>query len=101
MIYLYILYSKTWDKFYVGQTSDYESRLLEHNTSLRNTYTKKYRPWEIYALFEVKGGISEATKLERFIKAQKSKNLICQIANPDVELIDKLSSLVRVPKLRD
>jgi len=31
MFYVYILYSQSADKFYVGQTPDVQKRLREHN----------------------------------------------------------------------
>ena len=30
--FVYILYSKAFDKFYVGQTKDVNARLLRHNS---------------------------------------------------------------------
>ena len=69
MHYLYILYSLSTDKYYVGITTDINKRLVKHNHQVDfNTYTRKGRPWEVQALFLV--GQSEATalKLERYIK---------------------------------
>ncbi|MBL0033214.1 MAG: GIY-YIG nuclease family protein [Bacteroidetes bacterium] len=31
MFFVYIIYCKTTDIFYVGSTDDYERRLVEHN----------------------------------------------------------------------
>ncbi|MGE4539728.1 MAG: GIY-YIG nuclease family protein [Bacteroidales bacterium] len=71
MYYLYIIYSESSDKYYVGISSDPERRLEEHNTSDRKSYTRKHRPWSIVALFECAECLSEAMKIERFIKKQK------------------------------
>ncbi|WP_082911433.1 GIY-YIG nuclease family protein [Pedobacter psychrophilus] len=47
MFYLYILYSISSNKYYLGYSEDPERRLLEHNNSERVTYTSKHRPWII------------------------------------------------------
>jgi putative endonuclease len=48
MFYIYILYSKNSDKFYVGQTDDVQRRLNEHNHPEINTkFTAKYIPWDL------------------------------------------------------
>jgi putative endonuclease len=44
MNYVYINYSEKFDKFYIGQTNDFESRLKLHNLGLV-TSTKPYAPW--------------------------------------------------------
>jgi len=38
MYYIYILYSPSSDKYYVGYTNDYNRRLLEHNEGVRTTF---------------------------------------------------------------
>ncbi len=100
MYYLYILHSVSADKYYVGISDDYARRLKEHNTSDRNTYTKKCRPWVIAAVFECGESLSEALKIERFVKRQKSKKFIMQLLEQK-EFDGVLAQLVRVPKLRD
>ncbi len=51
--YLYILYSPKFDKYYVGETKDIDVRLFSHNNTDRNTFTSKYRPWQLEVLFSV------------------------------------------------
>ena len=102
MYYLYILYSLSTNKYYVGITTDINKRLVKHNHQVDfNTYTRKGRPWDVQALFLV--GQSEATalKLERYIKKQKSRRLIEQLCNDTVTPIGLLAQLVRVPYIRD
>ena len=79
MFYVYILYSKIFDKYYVGHTNNPEQRLISHNTSEKNTYTSKYRPWIMVKLIEVPAGRGEAMKVEKFIKKQKSISFIKKI----------------------
>ena len=96
MFYLYILYSQTFDKYYVGYTNDIKRRLEEHNNIKFNTFTHKYRPWKLSALFQVSEDKGEAIKMERFIKKQKSRTLILQLINPSFFPSGKLAQLVRV-----
>ena len=46
MISVYILYSKSIEKYYVGQTSNLQNRILQHNSG-ESKYTSKGMPWEI------------------------------------------------------
>jgi putative endonuclease len=47
MFFVYVLYSPSANKFYVGYTSNLESRLLSHNQLRTKDWTKRYRPWEL------------------------------------------------------
>jgi putative endonuclease len=76
MFYIYILYSESSDRFYIGHTSDPERRLIEHNTKDEIKFTTKFRPWIMLLAFEVSEVRGEAMKMERFLKAQKSKVFI-------------------------
>jgi putative endonuclease len=63
---VYILYSSSLDRYYIGQTSDMASRLARHNKGLEN-YTSRGVPWELRWKTE-KATRSEALRLERKIK---------------------------------
>ena len=102
MYYLYILYSESHDKYYLGYTSDYQKRLKDHNTQQHfNTFTSKYRPWKLAAVFEAGTDEGDALKLEKFIKKQKSRKLLEQLINPVFVAEGYLAQLVRVPDIRD
>ena len=66
MFYVYILYSKGYDSYYVGHTDDVQRRLSEHN-SCQNTSTKRYVPWELIGFIE-KADKSSAYRLEMKLK---------------------------------
>ncbi len=100
MYYLYILVSESSGKYYVGITDDPGRRLIEYNTSERNTYTPKYRPWKIAAIFECGAFLGEARKFENFKKKQKSKTLLEKMIS-NKPLSGMLTQLVKVPHLRD
>jgi putative endonuclease len=99
--YVYILYSESSDMYYVGSTDDWENRLTSHNESDRTTFTSKYRPWVLVAVFIAGNSRSEAMNLEKFIKKQKSRKLIEKLIDPTYLPESKLAQLVRVPHLRN
>ncbi len=99
MYYVYILYSKSHDRYYVGQTNDVERRLIEHNENPRMTYTHKFRPWELVRQYEVDTR-SNAMKLERYIKKMKSRKIIERLII-DGMYFDEIAQLVGVPMHRN
>ena len=46
MYYTYIIYSRSVDKFYVGQSANVELRLEFHNSG-ESRYTSKANDWEL------------------------------------------------------
>jgi putative endonuclease len=101
MYYVYIIYSEAFARFYVGASQDPWLRFEKHNTSKFNTYTSKYRPWVLKAVFLAGTTRSDAEQIEKFIKKQKSKTLILKMIDPSFVLSGKLAQLVRVPHVRD
>src|SRR5699024_5154821 len=99
--YVYILYSSSADKYYVGSSSNPWKRLKQHNTVPYNTFTSKYRPWELRAVYRAGSTRSTAEGYERFIKRQKSRRLLEKLITPGFEPRGKLAQLVRVPQVRD
>ncbi len=79
MFYVYILYSESADKYYIGHTNDPDRRLIEHNTAEEYTFTSKFRPWKILLFFEVSDSRGEAIKIERFIKKQRSRLFLARL----------------------
>ena len=100
MYYVYILYSESANKYYIGYTDDMEKRLWRHNNSPFDSFTHKHRPWVVKACFEAGTDKSLAMKMERYIKKQKSRSflesLIAYRNNPE-----HFAQLVRVPACRD
>jgi putative endonuclease len=86
--------------YYVGFTIDFSARLEMHNNCHKATFTAKHRPWVPKALFECGTSMAEAMKIEKFIKAQKSKKFIEMLIKGEA-FSGILKLLVRVPKLRD
>lgn len=74
MYYVYILYSKKCDRFYVGYSADVENRLARHNNGLV-TATKYCTPYIVCAT-KAYSNETEARKEEYRIKKQKSRKYI-------------------------
>ena len=74
---LYILYSTTLDKYYVGSTTDIYRRLIEHNRG-KEKFTKTGMPWELVYKEEFLA-LTDARRRETFIKKQKSRKYILQL----------------------
>ncbi|PLX07813.1 MAG: excinuclease ABC subunit C [Marinilabiliales bacterium] len=73
--YLYIIYSKNKDRYYVGSTSDdLESRIRRHNSN-HTGYTGKVSDWRLVYTEEFDDKIS-ALQMEKQIKKWKSRKII-------------------------
>jgi putative endonuclease len=101
MYYIYILYSNSGDRYYVGHSEDPWQRLEQHLTNSGDKYTGSYHDWELRGVFEVSVIRGEADRIERYIKRQKSRVFIERILEPGFKGVGVLAQLVRVPKLRD
>jgi putative endonuclease len=99
--YIYILYSLSINRYYVGYSSNPLNRLEQHLNNTPDKYTGKVNDWQLQCLFEVSNIETEAIRLERFIKKQKSRKLIEQLCEPDFVPTGYLAQLVRVPHVRD
>ncbi|APD05936.1 hypothetical protein UJ101_00389 [Flavobacteriaceae bacterium UJ101] len=72
--YVYILYSKTLDRYYIGQTQNLEERIKRHNSKHKG-FTGKTNDWVILYR-EVFANQREAIKREKEIKNKKSRKYI-------------------------
>ncbi len=75
---VYILFSKDYDKTYVGFTSNLIERFKSHNYLSKKGYTIKFRPWQVIYVefFTTK---SEALKREKLLKSRKGREFIKEI----------------------
>jgi len=82
MYYVYIIYSKDIDKYYVGYTHDVDLRLSQHNST--NSYysktTAKACDWNLVHV-ETLIDKSVAIKREKQIKKWKSRKKILELIN--------------------
>ena len=80
MYFVYILYSLTRDKYYVGSCEDFYKRLIKHNTN-HSGFTGKTGDWVI-KWTEEHPDKSSALKRENQIKAWKSRKMIEKLVTP-------------------
>ncbi|MEO0896356.1 MAG: GIY-YIG nuclease family protein [Bacteroidota bacterium] len=100
MYYLYILYSPSSDKYYVGQTNDIEARITDHNAGNRPEQTRKYtfkhRPWRLELSIPIQGDRKSVMEIERFIKNKKSRVFLERLIQAKGD-DQRLAQLLRVP----
>jgi putative endonuclease len=77
MYTLYILHSKSLDRFYVGYTNDLIRRIREHNR-IKGKYTDVGIPW-VLVYTESYLNKRDAMEREKFIKSRKSKKFIIEL----------------------
>lgn len=89
--FLYILFSKSKDSFYIGESHNVEERLVKHNTHVYNPkcFTKIANDWEIALKYPCKSK-EDALYVERYIKRMKSKKFILKIIDNHDILTDIL-----------
>jgi len=76
MNFVYILYSKLIDGYYIGEAVDLEERMEQHNLGFYETaYTKKAKDWILYYFIKCNSRF-QARKIETHIKKMKSKTYI-------------------------
>ncbi|MBF4506643.1 GIY-YIG nuclease family protein [Flavobacterium sp. JLP] len=85
MHYLYILYSDSTQKFYIGETNNIEERISKHqNHFYSNSFTKIANDWKVVLTF-ICNNKEETIYLENFIKRMKSKIFNTKlIADPSI-----------------
>jgi len=72
--FVYIIYSPSLDKYYVGYTTDLEKRLSDHNAGISD-FTSQQVDWQL-KYSEKFPTRSDAIKREREIKKKKSRKFI-------------------------
>ena len=88
MYFIYIIYSKKLDRYYVGTTDDVSKRLCEHNSGFYNeSYAVKGFPWELSLSFECEYS-QKAYALEKFLKRMKSRVFLEKVIVDSNILID-------------
>jgi len=78
MFFVYVLYSKSFDKIYIGFTSDLENRFKSHNELSKKGWTIRFRPWEIVYTEEFQDK-QDAMKREKQLKSATGRDFIWTI----------------------
>ncbi len=78
MFTVYVLYSQSHNKIYIGYTSNLEDRVKSHNELATKGWTVRFRPWEIVhtEIFEIK---ADAMRREKELKSAKGREWIWQL----------------------
>ena len=79
--YIYILYSETRDRYYIGSSEDIQQRLQRHNQGATKS-TKSGRPW-IIVYSEEFNNKTDSLKRENQIKKMKSRIYIESLIEKD------------------
>ncbi len=72
---VYVLFSLSHNKIYVGYSSDLINRIRSHNIYGKGDYTSKYRPWKVVHV-EFFGSKKEAMKREQQLKSAQGRKFI-------------------------
>ncbi len=72
---VYVLYSPTHHKIYIGYSSNLNNRLDSHNIYSKKGYTARFRPWEILFTEEYSDK-KEAISREKQLKSAKGRDHI-------------------------
>lgn len=73
MFFVYILYSKTADRYYTGYSIDPDNRLEEHNKGrYKGSYSSVVSDWELKFTLECESK-KQALQIEKHIKLMKSR----------------------------
>ena len=75
MYYVYAICSLSFDKIYVGYTSDLNGRLVAHNHPKNKGWTKKFQPW-ILIYSEKFATKSQAMNRENELKSFKGREFL-------------------------
>ncbi len=79
MANVYILYSKTLNKFYTGSCLDFEKRFSEHLTKkFVDGFSAKTNDWVLFYIIR-QLSYKQAREIEAHIKRMKSKKYIVEL----------------------
>ena len=84
---VYILYSREFNRYYIGQTNDLGKRIIRHNNGYVKS-TKAYRPWSI-VFFKETIDRRSAVQLELKYKSYKSRQKIEELISSSLNEIKK------------
>ena len=79
MYYVYIIYSLTIDRYYIGQTDNIEERMEQHKSGFfLHSYTSKTKDWKIVLSINCSSR-KQSVNIESYIKSMKSRRFISDI----------------------
>ena len=78
--FVYVIYSRSIDKFYIGETEDIDTRLYQHNSGFfQNTFTSRANDWTLHWHLACNDR-SQARKIETHLKQMKNRKYLLNLA---------------------
>ena len=94
MHYVYVIYSLSADRYYIGETVDIQVRIHQHNTHFfKGAFTTIASDWKLAVLFTCSDRPA-ALKVEKHLKQMKSKQYLTRLHN-DIAAQEKLKLIIR------
>jgi len=75
MYYVYALYSRNFDKIYIGYTSNLSARLIAHNHPDNHGWTARFKPWSLL-YSEAHASKADAMRREKELKTARGREFI-------------------------
>lgn len=92
MASVYILYSQSLDKFYIGSCKNIPERMVQHLEKLfPGAFTSRAKDWSLFFSIENLGYL-QARKIEVHIKKMKSRKFIANLKEHP-KIVERLISL--------
>ena len=86
MHFVYIIYTPTFERYYVGESIDPIARVFQHNNGFyKGSSTSYAKDWELKLMLPVVAK-EDGVKIERHIKSMKSKTFILNLISDEVFL---------------
>lgn len=83
---VYILFSNKLNRFYIGFTSDFDTRIEFHKNAQSHKFTAKADDWELFFKIICESKV-QGLQIEKHIKKMKSKTYIKNLVKyPDIIL---------------
>ena len=76
--FVYALYSKKYNKIYIGQTSNIKARLMSHYYTGHKGYTIRFRPWKLVFL-EKYDSLADSIIREKQLKSARGRDMIWKL----------------------
>ena len=84
MFTVYVLYSRQYNKIYIGYSSDFQTRFKYHNELAKKGWTIRYRPW-VVAHTEEFSNKQQAMKREKQLKSAAGRRYIWNELIPKIK----------------
>jgi len=79
MWFVYVIYSRSIDKYYIGQTADIQRRLEQHNSHFyKYSATTQADDWILFHIIECESR-RQAIQIEKHVKSAKSRKYLSDL----------------------